>query len=86
MTNQEIYEAATLKNLSDPNGTRMDIIFSAMEMLSEQDGIGFALWAGLEGYVLNRPSKLWFKSGQYEFISTKQLWDGYQKYKLSLKK
>jgi hypothetical protein len=36
MSKQEAYEQATLKNLSDPTGTRQDIIYAAMEIYAEE--------------------------------------------------
>ncbi len=35
MTKQEAYEKATMQNLSNPNGTRMDIIYLAMDIYAE---------------------------------------------------
>lgn len=35
MTKQEAYEQATLKNIGNPNGTRMDIIYAAMDIYRE---------------------------------------------------
>lgn len=35
MTKEKAYEEATLKNLSDPKGTRQDIIYAAMDIYVE---------------------------------------------------
>jgi len=44
MTPETAYNEATLKNLADPNGTRMDVIYTAMHIFRNElidEEIGF---------------------------------------------
>lgn len=43
MTKQEVYEQATFGELSNPNGTRMDIIFLAMDIWATQQKASYEL-------------------------------------------
>lgn len=73
-TKEQCYEDATLKLLSDPNGTRMDIIYEAMDLYRNQEPKGVV-------YVPVKCSERFPKEqGQY-FICSKGLlmasdWDG----------
>lgn len=43
-TREEIYQQATLKNLSNSNGTRMDIVYAAMSEYAKQRAVEFEKW------------------------------------------
>jgi hypothetical protein len=65
-TKRACYEAATLENISDSTGTRMDVIFMAMDkyacicedalakssaLHARSQAIAFAEWTGREGFT-----------------------------------
>lgn len=49
MTPETAYNEATLKNMADPNGTRMDVIYTAMhifrnELIDEEIGFLYSIY------------------------------------------
>lgn len=65
MTKEEIYEETTLKNLgNNPQGTRMDIVYSAMDEYAKKQSIAFAEWIDRNGYFQDTYDKFWYRRGK----------------------
>jgi len=65
MNKQGIYEEATRKELSNnPNGTRMDVVYAAMDEYAKQKAIDFAKWLSDNDY---KPFK---KMGEDHWLTT----------------
>lgn len=60
MTREEIYEEVTLKNIgNNPQGTRMDVVYSAMDEYAKQQSIAFAEFIFKGGYTVHSFSYEW---------------------------
>lgn len=54
MTREEIYEEGTLKNIgNNPQGTRMDVVYSEMDEYAKQQSIAFAEFIFKGGYTVH---------------------------------
>lgn len=79
-TKEDCYNEATLKNLSDPNGTRMDIIYAAMDVYAKEQVITFINWYFTEApkmEVENFDEGLLFVDADNDKITKEQLCELY---------
>lgn len=52
---EEIYNTATLENIgNNPTGTRMDVVYAAMDRYAKQVAISFAEWISINGWYFNK--------------------------------
>lgn len=82
MTKEEIYEEATLKNIANSTGTRMDIIYHAMSEYAKQEAIKFAEFISANTtkvrFVWNKGNwQIFNKNGGIENITSQELYSLY---------
>ena len=80
-TKRQVYEDCTLKMLSDPNGTRMDIVFAAMDKYAMQESISFLEWSNSEGWQTYDSWHTWINCDTRQVLTTEQLYLDYLKRK-----
>lgn len=83
MSKEKVYQEATLKCLGEnSNGTRMDVVYEAMDQWAKMQSIAFSDWVqeneyfipeGYTGYVKRTGQEIRFTANQ--FIKPEDLFD-----------